>query len=153
MPRCLQSIDLNLVLGEFTGSADAVYPRFARVGNVFRANTYYALVGLELSSSMVVFGGRGALMLVIGKQTDFLEISESLTAPVMHLTAQNSIVGPPALTVPTSKVTPLSFGAFGLEIPPNTPICLYASLDATADNEVFGACSLQLIEVRAPGRG
>ncbi len=153
MPRCLQGIDLNLILGSFTGEAGTIYPRFKKVGNSFRANTYYALVGLELSSSLVIFGGRGAMMVVIGKQDDYLNLSPAMNVPVVHLTAANSFVGPPALTIPTSKVTPLSFGAFGMPIPPNTPISLYASCIATSGNDIFGACSLQLIEVRAPGRG
>lgn len=153
MPRCLQGIDLNLILGEFAGEAQTVYPRFKRVGTTFRANTYYALVGMELSSSLVIFGGRGAMMVVIGKQSEYLDLSAALNAPIIHLTAENSVAGPPPLTVPTSKVTPLSFGAFGLPIPPMTPISLYACCDATAGNDIFGVCSLQLIEVRAPSRG
>ncbi len=149
MARCLQSLDLNMILGEFAGEAETVWPRFKRVGDTFKAGTSYALVGLELSSSIVVFNGRGAIMVVIGKEDPYLTLSKAMAVPIIHLTDTNSLAGPPAIVVPTSKVTPLSYGAFGLYIPPNTPISLYASCDATDGNSIFAACSLQLIEVRA----
>lgn len=152
MSRCLQSLDVNPILGAFSGEVKTVYPVFKRVGDTFRAGVYTALVGVELSSSLVIFGGRGAMMVVVGKQDDYLTLSKSVSAPVVHLTDTNSIAGPPPISIPTSKCTPRSFGAFGLPIPPNTPISLYASCDATAGNSIFGVCVLDLIEVRAPSR-
>lgn len=151
MARCLQGIDLDLILGEFTGEPGTVYPRFKRIGEPIKFTSWYALVGLELSSSLTIFNGRGALAVVIGKEQPYLDLSKGLAAPIIHLTAQNSFAGDPPLVVPTSKVTPLSFGAFGLGIPPGKTISFYASCDDTAGNLIFGTCSLQLTEVRSPG--
>lgn len=148
MGRCVQPISLRTLLGTFSGSAAAVYPNAVQIAQIaFQVS--YALVGLQLSSSIVAFGTRNAgIFVVVGQTPPNIAVSNSINSPISHITQPNSLTGPPIVAIPTSKVTSLSFGAFALPIPANTPISLYAFMDATAGNNIFAICSLQLAAIQ-----
>lgn len=145
MARCIYGLDLRTLVAEFSGSAGAVYPACQLIDTVkFQQN--YLLAGLQLSSSLAIFGSnKGGVLLVIGKYPKILTISDSIQTPITHITGPNSLTGPPVVNIPASKVTSLSFGAYGIPIPSGVPVSLYAFADATAHNDLFAICSLQLI--------
>lgn len=146
MGKCLQPIQLRTILAEFAGSADAIYPAMVRISDVLTFTINYALVGLQLSSSLAIFGSnKGGIVLVIGQKRIRLNISEALQTPITHISGPNSITGSPNVPIPTSKVTSLSFGAYAIDIPAGMPLALYAFADATAGNDLFAICSLQLV--------
>jgi hypothetical protein len=117
------------------------------IGTPLKFSVNYALVGLQLSSSLTIFGAnKGGIVLVVGQISQTLTVSNSLQTPISHITGPNSVSTPSIVAVPTSKVTSLSFGAFGLAIPAGTPVALYAFADATAGNDLFAICSLQLLQ-------
>lgn len=147
MGRCLNGVDLRTLVAEFAGSSDSIYPNIVRIGEPVKFTVNYALVGLQLSSSLTIFGAnRGGIVLVVGNQPRRITLSNSVQTPITHITGPNSISTPSIVAVPTSKVTSLSFGAYGLAIPSGTPISLYAFADATSGNDLFAICSLQLIQ-------
>lgn len=149
MPRCVQGIDAVRTLeARWPGSADAIYPTCVRIAQIkFPIN--YALVGLQLSSSLVIFGTNlGGILVVVGQNAPVLAISDSINSVMSHITQPNSFSGAPPLSIPTSKVTSESFGAFAMPIVANAPISLYAFGDATAGNDLFAICSLQLVRIR-----
>lgn len=153
--RCVQGLELKTLRGEFTGLAESVYPRMRLIATQ-RWQINYLIVGLQLSSSLVIFPGtsdnKGGLLLVIGQDQKFLEVSDGLTAPISHITQPNSIAGPPAIIIPTAKVTSLSFGAYGIPVLANSPVSLYAFADATAGNDIFAILSLQVLQFEKSGR-
>lgn len=153
--RCVQPITLRTLIARFTGDANALFPQSVLLKTpegqtaVLKFTESYALVGIQLTSSIVAFGPADAgLILVIGNEQRNLTISNSINSPISHITAPNSLVGPPALVIPTSKVTSLSFGSFAIPVPSGTPVALYGFMDATAGNDIFAICSLQLVPVR-----
>src|SRR5580698_4009997 len=146
MGRCIYGIDaIRTLVAEFAGDADAIFPNCVLLETLkFQQN--YLLVGLELSSSLSIYGtNKGGVLLVIGKYPRKLTISDSIQTPITHITGPNSLSTPAVVNIPTSKVSPLSFGAYGIPIPSGTPVSLYGFADATAHNDIFAICSLQLL--------
>jgi hypothetical protein len=149
MPRCIQGVVLQTLIAEFAGNAQAIYPQLALIGEPITFPINYILVGVQLSSSLVIFGtNKGGILLVVGQKRPKLTVSNSIQSIISHITNPNSLTGPPAIAVPTSKVTSLSFGAFGVPIPAGTPLSLYAFADGTSGNDLFAICSLQLIPIQ-----
>ncbi len=147
MGRCITGIELKTILGEFSGDADAVYPSMRLIATQKYARSY-ALFGLQLSSSLVIFGSnRGGVVLVIGNDARKLTVSNSINSPISHITQANSLTAPIVVPIPTSKVSSLSFGAYGIPIRAMTPISLYAFADGTSGNDIFAIVSLQVAEI------
>ena len=147
MGKCLQPIQIRTLIAEFTGSAQAEYPNLVRIAEPLQFTVNYALVGLQLSSSLTIFGARkGGIVLVIGQKKLRLTLGMALQTPITHISGTDFITGSPNIPIPTSKVTSLSFGAYAVDIPANTPVSLYAFLDATSGNDAFAICSLQLVQ-------
>ena len=146
MGKCVQGIEFRTLIGEFTGSANAIYPTIVQIAPPLTFTVNYLLVGLQLSSSLTIFGAnKGGIVLVIGQTRKALTISDALQTPITHISGPNSISSPSVVPIPTSKVTSLSFGAYGIGIPANTQVALYGFADATSGNDLFAICSLQLI--------
>lgn len=150
--RCVQACEQINLRGTFAGSATALFPNIQKIPGdeaTFTAEVPYLLVGLVLSSSLVIFGSnKGGIVVVIGQRQPQITVSKSIKSPVHHITGPNSITGTPNIIVPTSKVTPVSFGAYGVIIPALTPVSLYAFADATAGNDLFAIASLQLLQIQ-----
>lgn len=143
---CIYGIELRtLVVADWGGQADAIFPSAVLLDSIkFQQN--YLLVGLELSSSLSIYGSnKGGLLLTVGKMPNKITISDALQSPISHITGPNSLTGPPVINIPTSKVSAMSFGAYGMPIPSGTPVNIYGFADATANNDLFAICSLQLI--------
>jgi len=141
---CVRPFEFKILAGRFQGAADAIYPQLAFVNKISFSRPY-ALIGLQLSSSLVIYGNNfGGFAIVIGQTNARLSVSEGLNCPMTQITQPNSLVGPPVVPIPTSKSASDSYGLFAYPIPPQTPISLYAFGDATAGNDMFAICSLKL---------
>ncbi len=144
-------IELSTLEGTFTGDANAVYPQMMFVDSVkWNWATWITLI--EFSTSLTVFpsapvnlpGDLGGMAIVMGKSDPLLAIGQGLSSSIVHLTAPNSIVGPPAFALPSSKVSPIAFGGCGFELDANTPISLYAFARVNAGgNFLAGVASIQ----------
>ena len=145
---CVRPLEFKILSGRFQGSADAIYPKMHFVAKIAFSRPY-ALLGLQLSSSLVIYGSNfGGFAIVIGQVQPSLSVSEGLNCPFTQITQPNSLVGPPVVPIPTSKSSSLSFGQFAYPLPAQTPISLYAFGDATAGNDMFAVCSLQLARLK-----
>jgi len=150
MSTCVRPVEFKTLFGRFQPDAGTatIYPSL-RLISTLQIPQPYALVGLQLSSSLVIYGANfGGFFIVIGQTLAQLSVSQALNSPMSHITQPNSLTGPPAVAIPTSKVTSLSFGQFAYPLPAQTPISLYAFADATAGNDLFAVCSLQLARMK-----
>lgn len=144
MDRCLDEIHFRDITAEFSGDAKAIYPSAVAIGQPVQFKENYALVGLQLSSSLTIYGSnKGGIFLLVGRYPKYVTISNALRLPISHISGPNSITAPD-IPIPASKVTSLSFGAFGVKVPSGTPLQLYAFADTTSGNDLFAICSLQL---------
>jgi hypothetical protein len=144
-------IELSTLAGSFAGDASAVYPQMMFVASVkWNWATWITLI--EFSTSLTVFpsapvdlpGDLGGMAIVMGKSDQLLAIGQGLSSSIVHLTAPNSIAGPPSFALPSSKVSPIAFGGCGFELDANTPISLYAFARVNASgNFLNGVASIQ----------
>jgi len=145
---CVHPLDFKILAGEFTGDAKAIYPRMTLVNKVVFGRPY-ALLGFQLSSSLVIYGTNfGGFAIVIGQADKYLSVSDGLNCPFTQITQPNSIAGAPPIPIPTSKSASVSFGQFAYPLDPSTPVSLYAFGDDTAGNDMFAICSLQVAKIK-----
>ncbi len=145
--RCIQGINLLTLVGQTAGDPAALFPK-CRLLVTQKYNSSYALLGLQLSSSLTIFGAnRAGIIMVIGQDQKYLTVSNSINSPISHITGPNSISSPAVVAIPTSKCTSLSFGAYGIPVRAMTPLSLYAFGDATSGNDLFAICALQVAPI------
>ncbi len=102
----------------------------------------YELLGVTFTSSLTNFGTTEmGVFVLIGTNTPTTTYGKSTPAVIGAVTGQNSIVGPPALPIPSDKVVAQVFLQPVL-IKANTPISLYAFGDNTAGNALNVFASL-----------
>lgn len=144
-------IELSTLSGTFTGDAAAVYPQLKLVSSVKWAWSVWVTL-IEFSTTLTVFpsapvdlpGDLGGMAIVLGKADPFLAVGQGLASVIIHVTAPNSIIGPPAFALPSSKVSPIAFGGCGFELEANTPVSLYAFARVNAaGNFLAGIASIQ----------
>jgi hypothetical protein len=148
LSNCLRQFEIRTLAGRFQPTTAVLYPRLQiMTGDLatFTAPTGYALIGVQLSTTLLNYGTNLAgILLIIGQTAPQLAVSNSLKQVTSHITQQNSLVGPPVVPIPTSKCTSDSFGLFAYPMPAGTPISLYAFADATAGNDLFAMASLKM---------
>lgn len=145
---CVIPVEFKILQGRFSGSAQAIFPQIQLVDTVV-FDRPYALVGLQLSSSLTIYGTNfGGFAVVVGNKQQTLSISQALVCPFTQISQPNSFAGPPPLFNPTSKSASVSFGQFAYPLPAQTPVSLYAFADATADNDLFAVCSLYVVRLK-----
>lgn len=105
----------------------------------------YELLGITLVSTLTNFGTAIMGVFVLAKSnTPTITYSKSTPALIGHATGQNSIVGPPALAVPSDKSIAKVF-LQPVRIPANSRISIYAFGDTTAGN---AAAAFVMLDVR-----
>lgn len=130
--------------GSFIGSATAVYPNLYFLGK--RTWDYPVwIVALQFSTSLTVYPTDfGGLLITFGQtRTGQLAVGQGLQSVIAHVTAPNSLVGPPAIGVPSSKVSNITFGGCGYHLEQQKPISLYGFAAATTGNSLFSITSIQ----------
>jgi len=127
-----KKIELRTLAGSFTGSATALYPQLELVDKTEWSWDIY-ISSIQFSTSLVVYPSSPAdptdmagMVITLGKQSDPLAIGDGLESVITHFTQPNSIVGPPAFPLPSSKVSTIPFDGCGFFLPAKSPISLYA---------------------------
>lgn len=106
----------------------------------------YYLVSMTLASTILNFGtAELGVFVVIGQTAKTLNFSQTIQSPLYHVSLQNSVVGPPAVPIPTNKTTPKPFRQPML-LPPRTPISLYAFGDTQAGNRLISYLAIELVK-------
>ena len=104
----------------------------------------YELTGITLSTSLTNFSSSlMGVFVIIGANTSLLSYGKSTSSPLHAITGQNSLVGPPAVFIPSDK----SQSKVYLNPPvikPGTKIALYAFGDTTAGNSLTAFVSLDM---------
>lgn len=141
---CVRPFEIKTLAARYQPTVAVLYPQL----KLITSRTFpvaYALIGVQLSSSLINYGTNLAgILVVIGQTAAVLAVSPDLKQVTSHITQQNSLVGPPIVPIPTSKCTSDSFGLFAYPMPAGTPISLYAFADATVGNDLFAIASLKL---------
>ncbi len=110
----------------------------------------YELLGITLVSTLTNFGTAiMGVFVLIKTNTPTVTYSKSTPALIGHATGQNSIVGPPALAVPSDKSIAKVF-LQPVRIPANSRISLYAFGDNTVGN---AAAAFVMLDVRKASEG
>ena len=124
--------------GIFTGSAGAVFPNLELMlnpdgnGAFVKFNFPVWIMSIQFSTTLTIFPdvgnppGLGGIVVTIGNQPDNLSIGEGLESQICHLTTANSVVGPPVVAQPSSKVSHIPYPGCGRLLEPSEPISLYA---------------------------
>ena len=100
------------------------------------------LMSVTLSSTLTNFGTANmGVFVLIGQNGNTLSFATSTPALIGAVTGSNSIVGPPAVPIPSYKVATTVF-LQPILVPPNTKIQLFAFGDNTAGNALFAVASL-----------
>jgi hypothetical protein len=143
VPR-LAKIELATISATFTGSAAAVYPNLVWVAEE-KWDWPVWVLGVQFSTSLSIFPTNlGGMVVTMGKtQKSGIAISPGLQSVIIHVTAPNSIAGPPAFAFPSSKVSHISFSDCGYYLDAQTPITIFAFADATAGNYLIAEASVQ----------
>ncbi len=153
MSRPPGEIELDtLTAAPFTGSAAAVYPNLAYLGEITWAWPVW-IVALQFSTSLTIYPSDLGGMLITFDQTakTNIAVGRGLKSVIAHITAPNSLAGPPAIGVPSSKVSNITFNNCGYFLDANSPISLYAFANATAGNYLFAITSIQYRRVNRSG--
>lgn len=141
--------------GIFAGSAGAVFPNLQLMLNPsgqaaqLKFNFAVWLLSIQMTTSLTVYPdvgnppGLGGIVVTIGQQPSSLSVDEGLESQTEHFTAANSIAGPPAFALPSSKVSTRDYPGCGRLLAPSEPISLYASANTNAaGNYLFAMCSI-----------
>lgn len=138
-------IRLATLSGTYTGAAATVYPTLAFIAQqVWTFDVWVKKI--SFSTSLTIYPTDiGGMVLTLGKQSPTgVAIDPGLQSCIVHVTAPNSIAGPPAFALPSSKVSQISFDECGFFLPSQTPISLYAFANTTASgNYLIGIASIQ----------
>lgn len=125
-PGAGQELALATLVGTFTGSATAVYPQMNFIAKILWGfNVWVTQIEFSTSITLYPVDTLGGLAIIYGKADPVLAVDPGLQSVIVHQTAPNSIAGPPAFALPSSKVSPIAFGGCGLFIPASTPLSLY----------------------------
>ncbi len=107
----------------------------------------YELLGISLTSSLTNFGtALMGLFVVVASNTKTISYGKSTQSILAHISGNNSIVGPPAVAIPSDKTVTRVF-LQPIFIPGNTRISLYACGDTTAGNALSAFVSLDMRRV------
>lgn len=104
--------------------------------------TPYELMGVTLSSTLTNFGTANmGVFVLVGVTTPKITFATSTPVAMGAVSGTNSIVGPPALPIPSDKVATTVL-LQPILIKPGMPIALYAFGDTTAGNALLAVASL-----------
>lgn len=121
-------------------------PTMALIDSIDDLPIDYYIVSMTLASTLLNFGtAEMGVFVVIGQEQDQLTFSRTIQSPLYHVTLQNSLVGPPAVPIPTNKTTPKPFRQPML-LPARTPISLYVFGDTTAGNKLISYLAIELVK-------
>ncbi len=102
----------------------------------------YELLGITLSSTLTNFGTANmGVFVLLGTNSPTLTLANDTPVLIQALTGTNSIIGPPAVPIPSDKVATTVF-LQPFYIPPNVRLALYAYGDTTAGNALSVVASL-----------
>lgn len=147
---CVRPIEFKSLFARYqpVAATAALYPQL-RLLATRDFPVGYALVGVQLTTSLINYGTPLAgIVLVVGQTALSLSISNELQQITSHVTQQNSIVGAPNIPIPTSKCTSDSFGLFAYPMTAGAKISLYGFADATAGNDLFALASFKLARLK-----
>lgn len=140
--------------GVFAGSAGALFPNLALVNQQDGTPAQQQwdwdmwVESIQFSTTLTVFPSvntnlSGMLLTVDKQNSGAISIAPGLKSVICHLTGPNSIAGPPAFALPSTKVSHIPFRRCGYLLKAQTPISLYAFADATAGNVLAAVVSIQ----------
>ncbi len=138
-------IRLATLNGTYAGAAGTTYPALAFIAKQQWSFDVW-VKKISFSTSLTIYPtDLGGMVITLGKQSENgLAIDPGLQSCIVHVTAPNSIAGPPAFALPSSKVSQISFDDCGFFLPSQTPISLYAFANTTASgNLLVGIASIQ----------
>lgn len=107
----------------------------------------YELMGITMTSTLTNFGTAiMGVFVVIGQDQKQISYARSTPAPIGAVTGTNSLIGPPAVPIPSDKTIATVF-LQPKRIEPQTKISLYAFGDNTAGNALAAYISLVMRRV------
>jgi hypothetical protein len=126
-----------------------VYPKMWLV-NSWVSQLSYALLGLQLSSSLSNFGTNvQGIFVTTGRNMPSISMGVKSGIIMSHVTTTNSFNNAGTLLpIPATKCSSLAFGEYGRLVPVGTRLNLYVADDGTDGNAYFGLCSFQMIQTR-----
>ncbi len=129
--------------GIYAGAAATVYPALVQVNKVTWAFNIW-VVSIQLSTSLTIFPtDTGGVFVTIDETASNPSVGEGFKSYLSHITAPNSIAGPPAFALPSSKVSEKTFGGCGKFVRSGSPVALYAFANTTASgNYLFAVASI-----------
>lgn len=140
------NVDILNLRVEVLAAAFSAAPQLTLGATIDDLPVPYYLVSLTLSSSLLNFGtSELGVFVIIGQNERNISFSLSSQSPLYHVTLQNSLVGPPAVPIPTNKTTPKPFRQ-PILLPPRKPISLYTFGGTTAGNRLVAYLAAELVK-------
>ncbi len=104
----------------------------------------YEILGISLTSSLTNFGAADmGLFVVLGPTQKNISYGKTTPALLAHITGNNSIVGPPAIAIPSDKTVTRVF-LQPIIVPNGKQVSLFAFGDNTAGNALSAFVSLDM---------
>lgn len=96
----------------------------------------YELLGVHMSSSLTNFGTADmGIFIILGANSDEISYGKSTPSLISHISGTNSIIGPPAVAIPSDKSLYRPF-LQPIDVSHGTKIAAYAFGDTTAGNKL-----------------
>lgn len=144
-------LEFKTLTGLYAGAAGTVWPNLALVNSVqFSFDVW--IRSIQLSTSLTIFPtDTGGIFVTIGQTGTPIAVGEGFKSVLAHITAPNSIAGPPAFALPSSKVSEKVFPGCGKFLPSSSTIALYMFANTTASvNALFAVASIVYSRIAAP---
>jgi len=137
------NLESKTLTGIYTGAASSVYPQLALVNSVTWAFNIW-VVSIQLASSLTIYPtDTGGVFVTVDETARAPSVGEGFKSELAHITAPNSIAGPPAFALPSSKVSGVKFDGCGKFVRSSSPVSLYAFANTTASgNYLFAVASI-----------
>ena len=127
------NVDPKCLVARISAATTTVYPQVTRLA-VTRFSRPYLLSSFHLATTFTNGVGTAALCLVVGHEDAQLTVSDSLRVLAAHVVVQSA-----------SRDVFVDFREKMLLIEPNTPLALYGSLVAVANQTLVAIASLHLV--------
>lgn len=137
------NLQSKTLTGIYAGAASSVYPSLVLVNKVVWSFNVW-VVSIQLSTSLTIYPtDTGGVFVTIDETALTPSVGEGFKSVLAHITAPNSIAGPPAFALPSSKVSEKSFPDCGKFVRSGSPVSLYAFANTVASgNYLFAIASI-----------
>lgn len=123
---------------------NTAYPQLKKLAEM-SFNINYALVGLQLTSSLTAQTGQVGVYAIVGNGAENLAVSQVMGRVISHLSNVNTVAGLPG---PATRVSSFAFGDYGMRVDAGTKLCLYGFSGNDAANILFAEASFYLVEIK-----